>query len=398
MRRLSKYLVLILWMLASLLATGQTNEDDLQNILQKLDDGESVEHMHINLSDINFATGTANLEPSAKSYLNKVAKLLKLATNINLLIKGHADNTGSNEVNNKLSKERAEAVKRYLIVQNIPLERLEAKGYGSSVPIAENETAEGRAKNRRVEMEILKNKSVKTVQDIIVMRNGDSIGGTVGTYDKEQISYRQFSDGSMQQVSTKGVEKIIFADGREVRFNEPSQAEKEPTESRFRFRPFAESAAFHKGQFVVGMGLGVDNNIGIKYKDNKISLPPVWAVMELPLKHNIGVGVSGGMMQWSPKSSEGAQYTYWCISPRMAYHLNFAEQVDLYAGVAVTGRFATMEAGDGENSISLKNNQFDASAFVGLRYYFNKILGVYGEYGDDNIACARLGLAFRFGR
>ncbi len=75
------------------------------------------------------------MEPSAKSYLNKVAKLLKLATNINLLIKGHADNTGSNEVNNKLSKERAEAVKRYLIVQNIPLERLEAKGYGSSVPI-----------------------------------------------------------------------------------------------------------------------------------------------------------------------------------------------------------------------------------------------------------------------
>ncbi len=119
-------------------------------------------------------------------------------------------------------------------------------------------------------------------------------------------------------------------------------------------------------------------------------------VMELPLKHNIGVGVSGGMMQWSPKSSEGAQYTYWCISPRMAYHLNFAEQVDLYAGVAVTGRFATMEAGDGENSISLKNNHFDASAFAGLRYYFNKILDVYGEYGDDNIACARLGLAFRF--
>jgi hypothetical protein len=104
------------------------------------------------------------------------------------------------------------------------------------------------------------------------------------------------------------------------------------------------------------------------------------------------------MMQWSPKSSEGAQYIYWSISPRIAYHLNLVEQVDLYGGVAITGRIATLEAGDGENSISLKNNQFDASVFVGLRYYFNKFLGVYGEYGDDNIACARLGLAFRFGR
>lgn len=400
MRIKIKIIAILSILLASLHLWGQSNDEDLQVVLQKLDKGESVEHMHINLSDINFATGTSKLAPAAKSYLNKVAKLMKLTTNMNLLIKGHADNTGSKEVNNKLSKERAEAVKNYLTSQNIEEMRLEAKGFGNSAPIADNDTPDGRAKNRRVEMEILKKESVKTLQDVIVYRSGERKGVIVSSYGKEQVSFRQFISSSEQQVSTSKVEKIIFADGREVYFDpadEPLKKKDKPERS-FAFRPFAESAAFHKGQFVIGMGLGVDNNIGIKYKENKISLPPVWVVMELPLKHNIGVGVSGGMMQWSPKSSNSAQYTYWSISPRIAYHLNLAEQVDLYGGVAVTGRFATLEEGDAENGISLKNNQFDASAFVGLRYYFNKLLGVYGEYGDDNIACARLGLAFRFGR
>ena len=71
---------------------------------------------------------------------------------IKVEVDGHTDNTGSASVNARLSKQRAEAVRQYLIEHGVPEDRLTAKGYGPSKPIASNKTAEGRAQNRRVEL------------------------------------------------------------------------------------------------------------------------------------------------------------------------------------------------------------------------------------------------------
>ncbi|MDO8971409.1 MAG: OmpA family protein, partial [Saprospiraceae bacterium] len=202
MRTLQKYLALTAFLLVSALLQAQTTDEDLQNVLYKLDHGESVEHILINLSDINFATGTATLASGAKGYLDQVAKLLRSVPNMNLMIKGHADNTGSATVNERLSTERAAAVQNYLIQQNISANRLKSQGYGSSLPVSENTSAEGRAKNRRVELEILKTESVKALQDVIVMRNGERVGAIVRNYDRNQITYRQFSDAAEQKVAS----------------------------------------------------------------------------------------------------------------------------------------------------------------------------------------------------
>jgi outer membrane protein OmpA-like peptidoglycan-associated protein len=70
-------------------------------------------------------------------------------------ISGHTDNTGTDEINNKLSQARADAVKNYLLVAGINSSRIQAKGYGSFKPKATNETEEGRQANRRVEFAIL---------------------------------------------------------------------------------------------------------------------------------------------------------------------------------------------------------------------------------------------------
>ena len=70
-------------------------------------------------------------------------------------ISGHTDNTGSDEINNKLSLERANAVKDYLLKGGIDTVRIRTKGYGKSKPKADNATEEGRQINRRVEIEIL---------------------------------------------------------------------------------------------------------------------------------------------------------------------------------------------------------------------------------------------------
>jgi outer membrane protein OmpA-like peptidoglycan-associated protein len=243
MHTLKQFLTLLIGLVVSTTLHAQTPNNDLQTVLQKLDRGESVEHMLINLSDINFATGTANLEPTAKTYLDDVAKLLRSVPNMSLNIKGHADNTGSNAVNEKLSADRANAVRNYLLGLNIVASRLSAQGYGSSQPVSENTNAEGRAKNRRVEMEILKKETVKTLQDVIVLRNGERIGSIVRNYDMNRIQYRQFTDATERQIETSKVEKIIFADGREVMFAnstpEKQTEKKEKSASSFKFRPFA---------------------------------------------------------------------------------------------------------------------------------------------------------------
>ncbi len=400
MRTLQKYLALTAFLLVSALLQAQTTDEDLQNVLYKLDHGESVEHILINLSDINFATGTATLASGAKGYLDQVAKLLRSVPNMNLMIKGHADNTGSATVNERLSTERAAAVQNYLIQQNISANRLKSQGYGSSLPVSENTNAEGRAKNRRVELEILKTESVKALQDVIVMRNGERVGAIVRNYDRNQITYRQFSDAAEQKVASARVEKIIFADGREVWFDQPNTPAKPETKPKraLNFRPFAESKSFHPGQFVLGLGIGVENNIGIRYRDHKVGLPPVWMVAELPLKHNVGVGIAGGAMTWQPKQSEStSEFLYYSIAPRVAYHFNLGQSVDLYTGLAITARFIKLEAiRPGADPVVITNHRIDAGLFGGIRYYFNQFLGIYGEYGNDNVACARLGLSLRF--
>ncbi len=403
MRTLQKYIALAALLFVANMLPGQTPDEDLRNVFYKLDHGESVEHLLINLSDINFATGTANLESGAKTYLDQVAKLLRSVPNMSLMVKGHADNTGSVTANEKLSTDRASSVRNYLILQNIASIRLNAQGFGSSLPVSENTTSEGRAKNRRVELEILKIETVKALQDVIVLRNGERVGAIVRNYDMSQITYRQFSDAAEQKVATARVEKIVFADGREVRFDLPATAQK-PTGNKpnrkFSFRPFAESESFHPGQFVLGLGLGVENNVGIKYRDSKVSLPPVWAVLELPLKHNVGVGLSGGAMMWQPKQNDGrSEFLYYSFAPRVAYHFNLGSNVDLYTGLAITARFVNLKAErEGMSPISITNNRIDAGLFGGIRYYFNRTLGIYGEYGNDNVACARIGISLRFGR
>lgn len=381
---------------------AQNADEELQHILEMLDQGESAEHLFINLTDINFATGTATLASSAKTYLDKVVKLLKLAPNMELMIKGHADNTGSTAVNEKLATNRAVAVRFYLFEQGIEASRLKSLGYGSSMPIADNSTAEGRAKNRRVELEILKKAEAKTVQDIIVLRDGQKNGAIVTTYDSQKINYRQFSDDDEQNILTELVEKIVFADGRVVRFDPPVVKQTLPAPRpiiyRAGFRPFAESEAFHKGQFFIGAGIGIKSNIGIGYQDNNLKLLPVWMVLELPVGHNLGVSLSASAMQWSPKTDTDAALAYYSIAPRLAYHFNLGNKIDLYGGVAVTGRIVSLEIKDTESQFSNSNHKIDASFFGGIRYYLSSSFGFCCEIGGDSITCAKIGLALRFGQ
>jgi outer membrane protein OmpA-like peptidoglycan-associated protein len=107
------------------------------------------------LNNILFEIGKSILTTASYIELDRLLNILEDEPNMKIEISGHTDNTGSLALNNKLSEDRAKAVVEYLIQKGIDRSRLEYKGYGPLQPIAENTTAAGRTKNRRVEFKIL---------------------------------------------------------------------------------------------------------------------------------------------------------------------------------------------------------------------------------------------------
>jgi len=102
------------------------------------------------IKNLEFDLGKATIRSKSYTTLNRVAALL-VEKNFSLKLAGHTDNTGSAALNMRLSKDRAESVKAYLVSQGANASRIEATGYGMNQPIATNKTAKGRQQNRRVE-------------------------------------------------------------------------------------------------------------------------------------------------------------------------------------------------------------------------------------------------------
>jgi outer membrane protein OmpA-like peptidoglycan-associated protein/tetratricopeptide (TPR) repeat protein len=108
----------------------------------------------IELRNIFFDIGKANLRSESNSELDRLVKLMQDVPSLKIEIGGHTDNTGSASLNQKLSQDRADAVVNYLKSNGISAGRMNAKGYGDSVPVASNANESGRQQNRRTEFEI----------------------------------------------------------------------------------------------------------------------------------------------------------------------------------------------------------------------------------------------------
>jgi outer membrane protein OmpA-like peptidoglycan-associated protein len=107
---------------------------------------------HIALYGIHFETAKATILPDSETVLSEVAKMLQQNPDVKVSVEGHTDNVGNAAANQTLSEKRAQAVVTWLTSHGIDASRLKAKGWGSSKPIEENSTEDGRAKNRRVEL------------------------------------------------------------------------------------------------------------------------------------------------------------------------------------------------------------------------------------------------------
>jgi OOP family OmpA-OmpF porin len=106
--------------------------------------------------DIKFDSGSAKIKSGSYPVLDEIAALLKGNPDLKVEVQGHTDSAGSREMNLKLSKNRADSVVTYLLQKGVSQGQLSSEGYGPSRPMASNDSAAGRAKNRRVELKPIK--------------------------------------------------------------------------------------------------------------------------------------------------------------------------------------------------------------------------------------------------
>jgi len=111
-----------------------------------------VKKINLTAKNIFFVTGKSELKPVSKTQLMEIVKIMNEDKNIKLSINGYTDNVGNPDNNQKLSEERANAVKDFLTTKGIAAERMKAQGFGATNPVASNATAAGRQQNRRVEL------------------------------------------------------------------------------------------------------------------------------------------------------------------------------------------------------------------------------------------------------
>jgi outer membrane protein OmpA-like peptidoglycan-associated protein len=106
----------------------------------------------VNMSDVLFDTGSSTLKPATREKLAKISGIVLAHPGLTLQIEGHTDSVGGDQMNQQLSERRADSVRDFLISQGVAGSSVSAQGFGKTRPVASNDTAEGRQKNRRVEL------------------------------------------------------------------------------------------------------------------------------------------------------------------------------------------------------------------------------------------------------
>jgi len=113
---------------------------------------DSARGLIVSMSDVLFDTGQYSLKPGAREKLAKVAGILISYPGLNIQVGGYTDNVGGDDMNQKLSENRADSVLNYLVQQGVTTNSVSASGFGNTSPVASNDTSSGRQENRRVEL------------------------------------------------------------------------------------------------------------------------------------------------------------------------------------------------------------------------------------------------------
>lgn len=141
---------------ARIMKETSARTSQLEQELAELKTRETERGLVFTIGDVSFETDEAELKAAALRRLYPLVTYLNEHPNREVIIEGHTDSTGSASYNQKLSQQRADAVREFLISNGIAPDRIITRGYGQAYPVASNETAGGRQENRRVEVIVLR--------------------------------------------------------------------------------------------------------------------------------------------------------------------------------------------------------------------------------------------------
>jgi len=136
--------------------SAKAEAEQLKKELSDLKGRETDRGLVLTMGDVLFDTGKANLKANAMRNMDKLAEFLQKYPKRNILVEGHTDSRGSESMNLTLSQNRADSVRNALVSRGVEGTRITAKGFGKSMPIADNSVESGRSQNRRVEIIVLK--------------------------------------------------------------------------------------------------------------------------------------------------------------------------------------------------------------------------------------------------
>jgi len=331
---------------------------------------------------ILFTTGSSELGQSSRDALTDFARSLVNHPQTNVTIHGHTDNTGTRSTNERLSDERAKSVSGFLYTQGVLSNRMTTKGFASDAPVADNSSAEGRTKNRRVEIFI-------SADEVMIQQ----ARATAETRISEQASSSSTSSASSTSSGS-------------------SNTASRSTSSGSSSGASAGISNFNRGDNIVGIAIGLPGNLyyGYRYYSGYRRWPTLSLYYEnciidnlFDAKSAIGVGgmVGYSTARWKYKGS-GDPYGWRSdniyFGARAAFHYAFIPKLDAYAGFMVgynihrwnwTGDYGYYE------SYSYGSNGFVWSGFAGARYYFTNNIAVFGEIGYG-LSLFNGGISFKF--
>ncbi len=294
---------------------------ELDAVIKELETNgyDAVKNKKLNLRTIQYVTGTSQLTPNDKLYLDTVAIFLTRVPTVVMEIGGHTDNTGGIKVNKALSQARATSAMQYVVSRGVLPRRIKAVGYWSTQPIADNRTEAGRAQNRRVEMRFL-----GLTSDVynIVTKSGRKIPATyvVISSDGRTVSYRQNANSPLTRVPTSGIDYIEYPDGSRRRpdaivLSGSGDEKREPVDEKKEARSSSELSNERPVNRGIGKWLGgkfprinrwsvianagiaplsiKQSNIDFAYVDESPSRDNLQSIITLDKKQFAGVGQIG---------------------------------------------------------------------------------------------------------
>jgi len=397
----------------------------IDELVGQLEAGQDISEQLIQIPNVTFSTASAELKPDMKRMLDILVPFLRRASNADIIVTGHTDERGSAEYNEQLSRERAQAVRNYLLQElGYDEDRIETRYYGEWKPLANRTSAEALARNRRVEFTI---KAEDYIQDLLILCAGDTLGVRINEIKEDVITYQGFGNDDIREIPTTDVcqidtnrtKKVIVRDTVEVMQRDTVKVvdtvEVEKIDTLYMDGPppmppmcapvFSQGFGFLMGGgeffnniFEIYQGAGAAGGSPF-IRNQTFAFPPISLTYDYGLTCQIGVGLTLAGRFWQ---SDLANLVYYSASPRVTYHPNMTRwgfmpdwlvnHVDLYAGL--TGSYRSVYGNRIGSDFDFTTDNFTVNLLAGLRVKAGDRWGFYLEGSADAIAHMRAGAYF----